>query len=112
MNYSPKALKAGNKLIPVDTVKLIEIDNIENSEVEIITHDGERFTARGFDAVEAIWAFKPSALEGRRLKWKKGSWAFHNVVAHPLMQVLAWCGMTRLAIHLHDATTPVPRDFR
>jgi len=110
--WRPLCLKAGDELIPFDHVKRINLANIENSEVEIITVEGESFVARGFDAVEAVWAFKPSAVEGRRLKWKKGSWAFHNVVAHPLMQVLAWLGFTHLAIRLHDATTPVPRGFR
>jgi hypothetical protein len=110
--WTPLALKAGGKLIPFRAVKHIEIDQIESGEAIIVTEDGERHVAKGFDAIEAVWAWKPSALEGLRLKWKKGSWAFHNVVGHPLMQVLAWVGLTRLAIRLHDATTPAPRGFR
>lgn len=71
--------------------------------------NGASYVALGFDAIEAIWCLKPSAVEGRRLKWKKNAWAFHNVIAHPLMQLLAWCGFKREAIYLHDVTTPRPR---
>jgi hypothetical protein len=110
--WRPLALKAGDQLIPLHHIKRIDIGSIEHAEVDIVTNDGETFKAMGFDAIEAIWAFKPSAVEGRRLKWKKGAWAFHNIVGHPLMQFLAWVGLTRLAVVLHDATTPVPRAFR
>ncbi len=112
MNWKPLCLKAGDNLIPFHLIKRIDIGSIEQAEVQIVTHDGDSYKAMGLDAIEAIWAFKPSAVEGRRLKWRKGAWAFHNVVGHPLMQFLAWIGMGRLAIILHDATTPVPRGFR
>lgn len=110
--WKPLALKAGDQIVPFDYVAGIDIVSIENEEATIITKGGERFTALGFDAIEAVMCFKPSALEGRRLRWNKGAWAFHNVVGHPLMQLLAWLRMPRLAIILHDATTPTPRGFR
>lgn len=110
--WMPLALKAGDDLIPMRLVTGIDIEQIEREEVTIHTEDGRSFVARGFDAIEAIMAFKPSALEGRRLKWNKGAWAFHNLVAHPLMQCLAWIGLTRWAVVLHDATTPMPRGFK
>jgi hypothetical protein len=109
VGWEPLALKAGENLIPIHKIARVEIGNIENSEAVIVTDDGDRFVALGFDAIEAVWLFKPSSVEGRRLRWKKGAWAFHNVVAHPLMQVLAWCRMPKLAIWLHDTTVPVPR---
>jgi len=112
VTWRPLALKAGNHLIPLDLVKHIDITNIEQSEVSIVTTDGETFKAMGFDAIEAVMVFKPSALEGRRLRWQKGAWAFHNLVAHPLLQVLAWLGFKKTAVWLHDATTPTPRGFR
>jgi hypothetical protein len=109
---APIVLKAQDDLIPLYSIQRIDIERLENGEVDIITYDGTTHTARGFDAIEAVWAIKPSAMEGRRLKWKKGAWAFHNLVAHPLMQLLAWCGMTRRAIWLHDVTTPYPQGFK
>ena len=110
--WEPLALTAGDRIIPFREVKEIDISSLEREEVTIITQSGERFVARGFDAIDAVWAFKPSAFEGRRMKWKKGAWAFHNLVAHPLMQMLAWVRLYRLAIKLHDVTTPMPRGFK
>lgn len=108
----PLVLKAQNDLIPFDEIRRVDISRLESGEVDIITFEDITYTAYGLDAIEAVWALKPSAWEGRRLSWKKGAWAFHNVVAHPLMQVLAWLGMTRRAIWLHDVTTPRARGFK
>ena len=30
----------------------------------------------------------------------------HNIVAHPLMQILEWIGLVSMADKLHDATLP------
>jgi len=65
-------------------------------------------TVRDFAALELVWTLKPSALEGKRFKWYKHTWAFHNLIGHPLMQILAWCGLHRHAMWIHDATTPRP----
>lgn len=112
MAWKPLALAAGERLIPLVNIKHVEIGSIEREEAVIVTHDGTRYTAYGFDALEAVMAIKPSALEGRRLKWKKHAWAFHNLVAHPGLQLLAWLGFKRQAIWLHDVTTPFPRGFK
>lgn len=34
------------------------------------------------------------------------NWPMHNIVAHPLMQILEWIGLVSLAGKLHDATLP------
>jgi hypothetical protein len=74
-----------------------------------VIYGGEVVTAVGFDAIEIIYALKPSAMEGRRLKWKQGAWAVHNIIGHPVLQILAWVGLKRQAIRFHDWTTPKPR---
>ena len=107
--FKPKALKAGTMVIPFEQVTKIDIGNLETHGFVNIYQGDRAYRADGFDAIEAIMAFKPSAVEGLRLKWPKNAWAFHNMVGHPLMQILAWMGMKRLAIKLHDVTTPVPR---
>jgi len=109
---APLVLKAGDKLVPFHDVKEVDISCVEYAEVTITTHSGDIYVARGFDAIEAVMAIKPSALEGRRLKWQQGAWAFHNLVGHPLVQILAWMGFKKRAIWLHDVTTPTPRGFR
>lgn len=101
-------LKAGNVLIPMSRVRRIDISEIEAEHLVLITDDGE-YTALGFDAIEIVMLVKPSALEGRRLKWNKGAWALHNVLYHPLMQILVWMGFKKEAIRLHDWSTPRPR---
>ncbi len=106
---SPAFIKAGQSLIPIALVEEIGMEEVENDVVRVRWGGGQTAHARGFDAVEAVMLTRASALEGRRLRWRKGAWALHNLVAHPLMQLLAWMGYGRLAMRLHDATTPVPR---
>ena len=33
-------------------------------------------------------------------------WMIHNLVAHPIHEVMYWFGLGKLADRLHDATTP------
>lgn len=42
------------------------------------------------------------------LKYEKiiKNMAFHNIVAHPLMQILNWVGKNELANKIHDETLP------
>lgn len=108
----PLALAAGDTLIPLHQVRYVEIGSIEEEHVRIYTISGGVFDAYGFDAIEAVMLMKPSALEGRRLLWKKNAWAFHNFVGHPVVQILAWFGFKKQAVRFHDFTTPTPRGFR
>lgn len=34
-------------------------------------------------------------------------WAVHNLIAHPLGEVLYWAGLIRLSNWLHDQTVPI-----
>lgn len=38
------------------------------------------------------------------------TWAFHNLVAHPVMEALRWIGLRQLGVWVHDATIPVKQD--
>ncbi len=105
----PSFLKAGERLVPLDSVAGLDIADVEAARVRVELSDGTSLLAEGFDAIEAVWLVRASALEGRRLRWRKGAWALHNLLAHPAMQVLAWMGYGRLGVRLHDATTPLPR---
>lgn len=108
----PLAIKAGHLLLPFDDVRHVDVSEIETGSVSIVMKNGDVHEARGFDAIEAVMAVKPSAVEGLRLRWRPHAWAFHNLVAHPVVQVLAWCGCKRAAVRFHDWTTPAPRGFR
>ena len=61
------------------------------------------------DAIDAVMALRPSALEGKRLRWARHAWALHNLVGHPLLQLLVWLGQTKLGMAVHDGTVPRPR---
>jgi hypothetical protein len=106
---NPLVLKAGDDLLPFCDVERIDIRSIEEELAIVHMKNGTYFCATGFDAIEAVMVLKPSALEGRRLKWRKGAWAFHNMIGHPVMQIMAWLGFKRAAIRFHDYTTPRPR---
>ncbi len=103
---------AGDQIILVERVTGINIDKLESDHLATIyTKDGE-FVSEGFHALEAIMLIKPSALEGRRLQWKRDAWAIHNLIGHPVMQLLAWCGRGDLGVRFHDYTSPTPTGFK
>ncbi len=108
----PEYIKAGDDLIHWSEITRANIENIENGSIEIQTIYNEVLTCHGFDAIEAVMILKPSALEGRRMFWKRNAWAFHNMVGHPVTQILAWLGFKKEAVRFHDWTTPTPRDFK
>jgi len=105
-------IKAGDLIIPLRDVESVDISRLEEEGVAVISYAGKKADARDFDAFEAVMLIHPAALEGRRLRWAKHAWAFHNLVAHPLMQVMVWVGFKKLAIRLHDATVPKPVGIR
>lgn len=106
-------IKAGDTIVPIAAVARVDISRIDRTgQVDITLKDGQVLAAHDFDAFEAVMLLHPAALEGRRLRWAKNAWAFHNLVAHPLMQVMVWLGFKRAAIRLHDVTVPKPAGLR
>lgn len=118
----PAFIKADDKLIAVDTVTWLDLENLEAGQVVVHHLDGtglHKSKVTGFFAIEAVMILKPSALEGRRLQWPKHAWVVHNLVGHPVMQLLAFMGaLTHYkpfytwAMWVHDATTPSPSGFK
>lgn len=103
----PFCLKAGTHIIPMHRVVRVETDRLESELTLVLVLDqGERIEAHGIDAVENVLLLKPSIVEGRRFRFAKRSWIIHNLIGHPLMQLLALVGLTKLAMRVHDATTP------
>ncbi len=101
-------IKAGDYLVPMDTIHHVDLTDIMNDHVVIVAD--RQYDIWGVDAIELIMMLKPSALEGRRLKWRKGAWRFHNWIGHPGMDLLAMLGFKKAAIRWHDYTTPTPRN--
>jgi hypothetical protein len=101
-------LRAGERLVAVSAIVWVDCARAETLEVAL-HHAGGVDVARGPDAIEALMALKPSALEGRRMRFARRAWAVHNLVGHPVMQLLAWMGLRELGLGVHEATVPRPR---
>jgi hypothetical protein len=104
-------VKAGNEVIRIADIERLDLSRLEQGIVSVTCQD-RTLEASDFDAFEILMLLHPSSIEGRRLKWAKNAWAFHNLVAHPLMQVMVWLGFKKQAIRLHDATVPRPIGVR
>jgi hypothetical protein len=65
---------------------------------------------RGVEAIDFVMRYCPELLEGNpQFKFIKYSWVFHNLVAHPLMQILSFLKLRKLGLKIHDLTIPKPR---
>jgi hypothetical protein len=104
----PSFVRIGRRLVSTAAITSVDTDRIEDLEVTV-RHQGGIDVASGIDAIEVVMALRPSALEGRRLRFARRAWAVHNLVGHPLMQALAWLGLRELGLWVHDATVPKPR---
>lgn len=98
------------KLVNSDTITWIDTVNlVELGYIKVYYNDGLRDTVEGVKAVEVIMRLCPAALEGRQLKYLRHRWAIHNLIGHPLMQILSWLGFPTLGIKVHDLTAPYPK---
>ncbi len=69
----------------------------------------QKHILRDAEAVDLVMRLCPAWFEGRKFRWVKNAWAFHNLVGHPGIQILSWLGRVGLGMRLHDGTVPVPR---
>lgn len=108
-----QVIHLNERLVPVNKVTNVDLSLIKTETIFVELDDETVHEITGFAAIEIIWLLKPSALEGTRYaKWKKHTWAIHNLIAHPIMQILAWFKLYKWAIHIHDITVPKPIDVR
>lgn len=97
-----------NVIIHKNEISWIDTKRFEN--LIIVVHYKNRNSAivTGLRAIDVIMATAPSAFEGRRFSWAKKRWILHNLIGHPLMQVLAFFKKYELAMWVHDVTVPRP----
>jgi len=100
-------VKNGTHLVAVDRVDWADYSRIEEL-VLIVGFEDQVIQIEGIDALESAMALRPSALEGKKLRWAKNKWLVHNVVGHPLMQLFALFGWYNEAFWVHDRTVPMP----
>ncbi len=101
-------LRADNHIFHEDEISSLDISQLADLIVTITLKNGEVCRATDLHAIELVMTTCPSAFEGLRLQWPKFVWAFHNIVAHPLMHIMVWLRMPKLAFRLHNATVPRP----
>ena len=97
--------------------KIVNTHDIASISFEELTTKGQILVKRigvieetvsGIEAVNLIMRLCPEALEGQQLKYLRHRWAIHNLLGHPLMQILSWLHLTRLGLKIHDKTIPNP----
>lgn len=100
-------VKNGTHLIAVDRITSADYSRIEELILDV-QFEGQTLHITGIDALESAMALRPSILENKRLRWPKNMWAVHNLIGHPLMQILAFFGCYDAAFWVHDVTVPTP----
>jgi hypothetical protein len=104
-------VRVGGRLLPRESVREIDIARLETSGIVLVytLENDAPVELRDAEAIDLVMRVAPSILEGKRFRWIRSAWALHNLVGHPLLQLLAWAGQTRLGLRVHDATIPRPR---
>jgi len=96
-------------VVNADTISWIDYKNFkEHGYIRIHYLNGDVKIVDGPQAVDVLMELDPSAIEGERLKHIRHTWALHNLIGHPLMQICAWLGLHRLALWIHDMSVPNP----
>lgn len=106
-------LLSDSGIVSVECISYVDISHIEQGSARIYIPNVDReIYVTGIALLELVWLLKPSATEGKRLTWQKNAWIFHNLVAHPVMQLLAFVRLYKWAIWVHDVTVPKPIGYK
>lgn len=108
MNNSDRFVKSQDIIFAKDDISYIDCSRIEQLEVKVVLKNGKEFLVHEIHALEIVMQCKPSLLEGKRLKWPRFVWIMHNLIGHPLFQILALFKAYKWAFWLHDVTVPKP----
>jgi hypothetical protein len=100
-------VKANGAAIKIENIHWIDYKNLEDLVIHVFhLHGCTKVT--GIEAIELLMIAKPSVFEGKRLRWARRMWMFHNFVGHPMMQLLSLFKRYKLAMLVHDMTVPKP----
>lgn len=101
----------GDQLVARDRIRRIDARGLaEDGTIDVhVAGEPAPIVLEGNAAFDLVMRHAPQFVEGRRFRWQRSAWAFHNLVAHPLLQLLAWMGRTELGLRIHDASIPRPR---
>lgn len=101
-------VKINGTLHNVDNILFVDAEYIEDLILTVYPKDRMPVEASGLEAIDVVMALHPSLFEGKRLRFPKHMWIIHNLIAHPLMQLLALVGLRKQALWLHEVTVPKP----
>ena len=87
-------------------VATADFSRIEELQATVTLTTGEELSLSGSHALEAAYVLCPSVVEGRRMRFARHAWALHNLVGHPVMQLLAFFKLYDWAMWVHEATVP------
>lgn len=109
----PEFLMVGKKVVPLSTVRWADFSRLASEGVVQVCLENPMhrdvsgtFDLHGAEAVEALLVIHPVALEAAGARWLKRSWTLHNLIGHPLLEILARLGFPKLGLRVHDATMP------
>ena len=101
-------VKANDNLVLVSEICFLDGSNFENLEIALHLKNGRIVKVLNHEAIDIVMQLKPSLVEGKKLKFAKHAWVVHNLVGHPLMQLLAFFKLYTWAFWVHEATVPKP----
>lgn len=99
-------LRTDTAIIAIEDISSIDCSKIEELIVSVKTKQGLTFEATNLNALELVMQTRPSIVEGKRLKAAKFAWVAHNLLAHPIMQILAFLKLYKWAFWIHEVTIP------
>lgn len=99
-----------NGAVRLTDISYVDATNLHNQELYVkVDNVVKPMKVTGFNALMLMYTMAPTWLEGKPfVKWRKHSWVIHNIIGHPAMQLLAFCGLLRWAMYVHDITEPSP----
>ena len=102
-------VQVGEMVVPRNDIRTIDMSRLEELRCTVYLADrGQPIELHDMQTVDLLMRVCPKVFEGRRFRYVRHSWALHNLVAHPLMQVCAFLGKPKLGLWIHDATVPRP----
>ena len=101
-------IKLDDAVISREAISEIDTARIEELILYVYTKSGACYLATDLNAIELLMQIYPAAFEGCRLKYYKFMWLIHNLIGHPIMQLLAMIRCYNLAFWVHNVTAPKP----
>lgn len=108
---NPKFFRSGNCTYPISLITSMDASHVVSEGTVSVTLSGrpEAVILRGDNAIDLIMLVQPNLIEGMRHTYsRRHPYLIHNLIGHPLMQLLEVAGWPRFGVWIHDRTLPKP----